>query len=88
MNVFVTFGIATSFERNLLLYPVELAIYYSRFSGSFVFFLSITCQRTERNWMRVDIKHSQMILQNVANVRLHVIGKFNVLSINVYPDHF
>ena len=35
---FVTFGIATSFEQNLQLFPIELAIYYARLSGSFVFF--------------------------------------------------
>ena len=39
---FVTFGIATSFEGNLHLFPVELTIYYARFSERFVFFLSIT----------------------------------------------
>ena len=43
---FVNFGIATSFERNIHIFPVELTIYYARFSGSFVFFLSITFQRT------------------------------------------
>ena len=42
----VTFGIATFIERNLHLFPVELTIYYARFLGSYVFFQSITCQRT------------------------------------------
>ena len=43
---FVTFEITASFERNIHLFPVELTIYYARFSRSFVFFLPITCQRT------------------------------------------
>ena len=43
---FVTFGISTSFEWNLRLFPVDLAIYYAGILGSFVFFLSIICQRT------------------------------------------
>ena len=30
----------------IALFPVEIAIYYARFSGRFVFFLSIICQRT------------------------------------------
>ena len=46
MKVFVTFRIATYFERNLHLFQVELAIYYARFFVSFVFFLSIPYQRT------------------------------------------
>ena len=43
---FVIFWIATSFKRNIHLFPVELAIYCARFSGSVVFFLSSTRLRT------------------------------------------
>ena len=45
VRFFVTFGIAISFERNLRPFPIELASYYPGFSGSSLFFLSITCQR-------------------------------------------
>ena len=38
---FVTSWIAISFERNLQLFPVELAIYFALLSGSFVFFFSV-----------------------------------------------
>ena len=46
VNVFVTFEIAISLKGSRHLFPVELAIYYARFSGSFMFFLSIIGQRT------------------------------------------
>ena len=42
----VTLGIAISFKPNCHRFPVELEIYYARFSESIVLFLSIISQKT------------------------------------------
>ena len=86
---FVTLGIATFFTRNLHIFLVLLTIYYARFSGSFVFFLSKTCQKI---WLLIkeDILSWIFPLHELFNVffvlnrppaesRMSNFGKLNLI---------
>ena len=59
----VTLGIAISFKPNCHRFPVELEIYYARFSESFVLFLSTISQKT------VSLLKEEFVVINIPLAR-------------------